>query len=60
MFVMLPRSRGVLIKQGIAMIPLLEPLRDDIPSLGESTRPFSSTFRDDELERDLLYCAFQR
>jgi hypothetical protein len=37
------------------MIPPSEPLRDDIPSLGDSTRPLSSTFLDDQLERDLLY-----
>jgi hypothetical protein len=37
------------------MIPPPEPLRDDIPSLGESTGPLSSTFLDDELERNLLY-----
>jgi hypothetical protein len=36
------------------MIPPPE-LRDDIPSLGDSTRPLSSTFLDDQLERDLMY-----
>jgi hypothetical protein len=55
MFIVHPRGRGILVKQGSAMIPPPEPLRDDIPSLGESTRPLSSTFRDDELERRLLY-----
>jgi hypothetical protein len=58
MFVVHPRGRGILVKQGAAQIPPPEPLRDDIPSLGESTRPPSSTFRDDELERDLLYRIF--
>ena len=55
MFVVHPQGRGILVKQGAAMIPPPEPLRDDIPSLGESTRPLSSTFLDDELERNLLY-----
>jgi hypothetical protein len=55
MFVVHPNGRGILVKQGAAMITPPEPLRDDIPSLGESTRPLSSTFRDDELERNLLY-----
>jgi hypothetical protein len=55
MFVVHPEGRGILVKQGAAMIPPPEPLRDDIPSLGESTRPLSSTFTDDPLERDLLY-----
>lgn len=55
MFVVHPRGRGILVKQGAAMIPPQEPLRDDVPSLGESTRPLSSTFLDDELERNLLY-----
>ena len=55
MFVVHPRGRGILVKQGAAMIPPPEPLRDDIPSLGESIRPLSSTFLDDELERNLLY-----
>jgi len=55
MFVVHPQGRGILVKQSAAMIPPPEPLRDDIPSLGESTRPLSSTFLDDELERNLLY-----
>jgi SIR2-like domain len=55
MFVVHPQGRGILVKQGTAMIPPPEPLRDDIPSLGDSTRPISLTFLDDELERDLLY-----
>jgi SIR2-like domain len=59
MFVVHPNGRGILVKQGAAMIPPPEPLRDDIPSLGESTRPLSSTFRDDELERNLLYRVFE-
>ena len=54
MFVVHPQGRGILVKQGAAMIPP-EPLRDDIPSLGNSTRPLSSTFLDDQLERDLMY-----
>jgi hypothetical protein len=58
MFVVHPRGRGILVKQSAAMIPPPEPLRDDITSLGESTRPLSSTFRDDELERELLYRIF--
>jgi hypothetical protein len=59
MFVIHPNGRGILVKQGAAMIPPPEPLRDDIPSLGESTRPLNSTFRDDELERNLLYRIFE-
>jgi hypothetical protein len=55
MFVVHPQGRGILVKQGAAMIPPPEPLRDDIPSLGDSTRTLSSTFLDDQLERDLLY-----
>jgi SIR2-like domain len=55
MFVVHPNGRGVLVRQPTAMIPPPEPLRDDIPSLGESTRPLSTTFKDDEMERDLLY-----
>ena len=55
MFVVHPQGRGILVKQGAAMIPPSEPLRDDIPSLGDSTRLLSSTFLDDQLERDLLY-----
>jgi hypothetical protein len=55
MFVVHPQGRGILVKQGAAMIPPPEPLRDDIPSLGDSTRLLSSTFLDDRLERDLLY-----
>jgi hypothetical protein len=54
MFVVHPHGRGLLVKQGAAMIPPPE-LRDDIPSLGGSTRPLSSTFLDDQLERDLMY-----
>jgi hypothetical protein len=55
MFVVHPRGRGILVKQGAATITPPEPLRDDIQSLGESTRALTSTFRDDELERELLY-----
>ena len=55
MFVVHPQGRAILVRQSGAMIPPPEPLRDDVPSLGESTRPLSSTFLDDELERDLLY-----
>ena len=55
MFVVHPQGRGILVRQSGASIPPPEPLRDDIPSLGESTRLLSSTFLDDELERDLLY-----
>ena len=58
MFVVHPEGRGSLVKQRNAMIPPPEPLRDDIPSLGESSRPLSTTFKDDELERDLLYRVF--
>jgi hypothetical protein len=55
MFVIHPNGRGILVKQGAALIPPREPLRDDIPSLGDSTRPLSSTFKDDELELRALY-----
>jgi len=55
MFVVHPQGRRILVRQSGAPIPPPEPLRDDIPSLGESTRLLSSTFLDDELERDLLY-----
>jgi len=55
MFVVHPQGRGILVRQSGAMISPPEPLRDDISSLGESTRPLSSTSLDDELERNLLY-----
>jgi hypothetical protein len=55
MFVVHPRGRDILVKQGAAPIRLPEPLRDEIPSFGESTRSLSSTFLDDQLERDLMY-----
>lgn len=57
MFVVHPQGREILVRQRNAMIPLPEPLRDEIRSLGESTRPLSSTFRDDVLERDAFYNA---
>jgi len=57
MFVVHPRGRDILVRQRNAMIPPPEPLRDDVPSLGESTRPLSTTFSNDELERDALYRA---
>ena len=59
MFVVHPEGRGVLVRQRNAMIAPPEPLRDEIPSLGESTRTLSTTFKDDELERDLLYRVFE-
>ena len=59
MFVVHPRGREVLVRQGNAQIPPPEPLRDDIPSLGESVRPLSRTFSDDELERDALYAVLK-
>lgn len=57
MFVVDPCGRDLLVKQGGAIIPPPEPLRDDIPSLGESRRPLSTTFLNDQLERDALYRA---
>lgn len=60
MFIVHPRGRAILVKQGAAMIPPPEPLRDDIPSLGDSTRSLSSTFKDDEMERDMLYRIFEQ
>jgi hypothetical protein len=57
MFVVHPRGREILIRQRNAIIPPPEPLRDDVQSLGESTRPLSMTFLNDELERDALYRA---
>ncbi|MGB6543206.1 MAG: SIR2 family protein [Xanthobacteraceae bacterium] len=60
MFVVHPKGRSILVKQPTAMIPPPEPLRDDIPSLGESMRALSTTFKDDEMERDLLYRVFAK
>jgi hypothetical protein len=57
MFVVHPQGREILVRQRNAVIPPPEPLRDDIRSLGESTRPLSSTFLNDVLERDALYRA---
>jgi hypothetical protein len=57
MFVVDPRGRDVLVKHGGAAIPPPEPLRDDIPSLGESRRSLSTTFLNDQLQRDALYRA---
>ena len=60
MFVVHPKGRSILVKQPTAMIPPPEPLRDDIPSLGEFMRALSTTFKDDEMERDLLYRVFAK
>jgi hypothetical protein len=43
-------GREILVRQRDAQIPPPEPLRDDIPSLGDSVRPLSRTFLDDELD----------
>jgi SIR2-like domain len=59
MFVVHPRGREVLVRQRNAQIPPPEPLRDDIPSLGDSVWPLSRTFLDDELERDALYAVLK-
>ena len=55
MFIVHPQGREILVRQSGALIPPPEPLRDDIPSLSYSTRLLSSTFLNDEVERDLLY-----
>jgi SIR2-like domain len=59
MFVVHPSGREILVRQRNAQIPPPESLRDDIPSLGESVRPLSRTFLDDELERDALYAVLK-
>jgi hypothetical protein len=59
MFVVHPSGREILVRQRNAQIPPPEPLRDDVPSLGESVRPLSRTFLDDELERDALYAVLK-
>jgi hypothetical protein len=59
MFVVHPRGRAILVRDPGALITPPEPLRDDIGSLGESIRPLSRTFRDDELERDALYAVLR-
>jgi hypothetical protein len=59
MFVVHPKGREILVHQRDAQIRPPEPLHDDIPSLGESVRPLSQTFLNDELERDALYAVFK-
>ena len=59
MFVIHPRGRQILVRQLAAQIPPPEPLHDEIPSLGESIRPLSRTFLDDEFERAALYAVLK-